>query len=432
MKRIALALVIAGLTSTTAVAAPFAPFDVRSAAMGGAGVASAKSASAALFNPAMLSAQREEDDFQFALGVGANVVDQNDMSDSLIDIADSIDELDMALNNIENSGIMLDTYDPDLEVAADSTVRISASLRDISGGTLNIIPGAVLAFGIPSAEKVGVGIYSNVVGQASVIPMVSASDLDQLDRYAGILADGTVAVSEVTDPANADLFVDTTGTTGNVQLVNPDFTPASEATVVAVATREVGVALAHRFELSNGAMLAAGITPKMVDLVTYDYTDDTQAFDGDLITDTERTDSYADADIGAVLKLSAETNWQFGAVIKNIAAQDQTTSTGRTISMAPQLRAGVGHLTENATFAVDLDLTSNGGTTSADDTQFLAIGYETGGRFGKFRAGYRANLASGSDVPNVATLGFAAGFVSTAFAFGGNTIGANLQISFGW
>lgn len=69
--------------SSTALAAPFAVYDARSAGMGGTGVASAHISSAPFYNPAMLAAQREEEDFALLLGAGVAAQDNNKLLDDL-------------------------------------------------------------------------------------------------------------------------------------------------------------------------------------------------------------------------------------------------------------------------------------------------------------------------------------------------------------
>jgi len=69
--------------SSTAIAAPFAVYDARSAGMGGTGVASAHISSAPFYNPAMLAAQREEEDFSLLLGAGVIAQDNNKLIDDL-------------------------------------------------------------------------------------------------------------------------------------------------------------------------------------------------------------------------------------------------------------------------------------------------------------------------------------------------------------
>lgn len=90
MRRLPLTLALLAAAGA-AQAVPYAPLDVRAAGMGGTGVASAKAGSAALFNPAMLSAQREGDKFQFVLGLGGLVADEGEMFDEVDAMQDSID-----------------------------------------------------------------------------------------------------------------------------------------------------------------------------------------------------------------------------------------------------------------------------------------------------------------------------------------------------
>ena len=78
------------LSSITATAGTFKAFDARSAAMGGTGVASAQISSAPFYNPAMLAAQREEEDFSFLVGAGISAQDDDNLLQHLNDFADAI------------------------------------------------------------------------------------------------------------------------------------------------------------------------------------------------------------------------------------------------------------------------------------------------------------------------------------------------------
>lgn len=69
--------------SSAALAAPFSVYDARSAGMGGTGVASAHISSAPFYNPAMLAAQREEEDFSLLAGAGVSAQDNNKLLDDL-------------------------------------------------------------------------------------------------------------------------------------------------------------------------------------------------------------------------------------------------------------------------------------------------------------------------------------------------------------
>ena len=82
IKQLLLTSTLTILTSTV-MAAPFSVYDARSAGMGGTGVASAHISSAPFYNPAMLAAQREEEDFSLLLGAGVSAQDNNKLIDDL-------------------------------------------------------------------------------------------------------------------------------------------------------------------------------------------------------------------------------------------------------------------------------------------------------------------------------------------------------------
>lgn len=90
IKHILLTSTLAALSST-AIAAPFAVYDARSAGMGGTGVASAHISSATFYNPAMLAAQRDEEDFALLLGAGVSAQDNNKLLDDIEAYNDAVD-----------------------------------------------------------------------------------------------------------------------------------------------------------------------------------------------------------------------------------------------------------------------------------------------------------------------------------------------------
>lgn len=83
-----------GVCASAAHAGPFTPYDARSAGMGSVGVASSHISSAPFFNPAMLSAQRAEDDFGLFLGVGVLGADKDGLLDDIDDFNDALDAAD--------------------------------------------------------------------------------------------------------------------------------------------------------------------------------------------------------------------------------------------------------------------------------------------------------------------------------------------------
>ncbi|MFZ5698530.1 MAG: conjugal transfer protein TraF [Pseudomonadota bacterium] len=430
--RLTLALA-SGVLFSTASAAPFAPFDPRAAGMGGTGVASAKTASAALFNPAMLSAQVEGDRFQIALGLGAQAADEDEMVDQIDSLQITLDELDRLIATIDTSNIFVNTSNADLARVGDQATTLSGQFTQINGDNANLIPAAGLALGIAS-KKIGVGVFASLNGQLSISTTVDRYDTDRLNLLGTILEDGIVDSVEINNSSVADangvpqpLF----NTASQTVVDFSDFDSASSATAVGVAIAEVGVALSQQYTLANGGLLSAGVTPKSVDVITYEYTANTESFEDANIEDFEATDSGFDLDIGAVYKTSADAPWQFGAVAKNLIGGNYKTIAGRKIDVDMQLRAGVARMTKRTTLAVDLDLTENTGTTGTDATQFLAFGAEYDLKFLQLRAGYRANLAGG-DVADVMTAGLGLGPVDLTAVVSDNTLGAYLNLGFGW
>lgn len=83
IKQLIVTSTLAALSSTASLAAPFSVYDARSAGMGGTGVASAHISSAPFYNPAMLAAQREKEDFSLLLGAGITAQDNNKLIDDL-------------------------------------------------------------------------------------------------------------------------------------------------------------------------------------------------------------------------------------------------------------------------------------------------------------------------------------------------------------
>lgn len=390
-----LALCVAA-TSGGATAAPYAPIDVRAAGMGGTGVASAKAASAALFNPALLSAQQEGDAFQFVLGAGALADDEAETIDTVDDLQTQIDAFDAAAGAADDAGIYAAARD------------IRQSMTEIDGEFLAADLGAGLGIGVPG-RKLGVGVFATVKAQALILPDVADSDYAFID---GVLAD-----------YEADNDIDTAP--GN-------FPAQSEVTGIALAVAEYGVSLSHRFTVGNGS-LDLGVTPKAVEVSTFEYNETIDNFDDEDLDsgDFETTDSGVDVDLGVVYKTAAESPWQFGLVAKNLVGGDYDTITGRQLSLDTQLRAGAARVTERTTLALDLDLTENEGLIRGTETQFLGFGAEYDLKYLQLRAGYRANLA-GSEIADIATVGLGLGPLDISAQASDGTLGAYLQLGFGW
>lgn len=94
------------LASLQVTAQPFAPTDARGMAMGGTGVAAAKTVHSVQYNPSLLSGGDESDDFGLLLPqLGGYVADEDEFIDSADEFseADYVTPFDDSLTEIENA-----------------------------------------------------------------------------------------------------------------------------------------------------------------------------------------------------------------------------------------------------------------------------------------------------------------------------------------
>ncbi|MDY6829586.1 MAG: conjugal transfer protein TraF [Pseudomonadota bacterium] len=376
--------------------APFTVFDARSMGMGGAGVASARTANAALFNPALLAAARGGEDFGLVLpAIGAAIYDEDEIIDAVDRIQDEeIPALEAAYDAANQ---------PAIEGAA---AQLASSLRSIDHKQAFAEFGAGIGVSIPG-RRFGTALNISGYGVAGATPVVAAADLTQLDAIA--------SGAPLPDPTDSLL---------------------SEVNAVAAAIGEIGLSFAHGMPLGNHR-LAIGVTPKLQEVQAYDYTarvDDDNGFETDDITDTEVSDTSVNLDAGVALRLGEAGHWRLGLVVRNLIAHDIETAQGATIEFEPQARFGVAHHTRVTTITVDADLTENQPVAFGDKTQFIAAGAEFD-LFGwaQARVGYRHNLSDGPD-KDLTTLGlgfspFGIGIDVAAFLADGSA-GGVLQFGF--
>ena len=397
-KVLAAAIGLAGvLTAHQALAVPFSSFDPRSFAMGGAGVAAATSANAVFFNPALLAAANEDEDFSVDLLGGVRAADP----DELIDAVDNFS----ANNSIQVFSTAITNYNPSNTTPIENAAaQLIADLQSISNKAVQLEVDAGLVIGVPN-KNLGVSVYVNGWGVGGSIAEATQADLDAINQV-------------VTDVTSSQAPTDPTNTL-----------TSSISARFAVIT-ETGVAVAKDF---NG--YAVGITPKYVKVTTNDY-----QFIGNQIDNAdidmsqgEATDSNFNLDIGVARDLG--NGLKAGLAIKNLLSQEYTTVLNNKIKIDPMARIGGVYQNSWTTVAVDLDLTENDPGGFDTVTQFLAVGAE----FDLFdtaqlRLGVRHNL---SDTPYESdTLSAGIGLspfgahLDISVAGNADEVGAALQLGF--
>lgn len=380
------------IATASAMASPQSFMSARSFGMGGTGVAVAAPSDAPAENPAMMAADHHSwnDDFGLTLpSVNVRAADEEETVDQVDDIQDVIDEFDRLVSQLE--------FDPS-QANADSLALTAGDLRDrlvdFDRDTMRANAGLGLALAVPS-KSVSVGVFTNANLTATVRGELSEDDRLLLDNIVTAAETGNVGdVENVIDNAAVDQD-------GNI-LFN------SRGKILASAVGEVGVSFARQFELSNGNSFQLGLSPKYVELRTFQYTESVSGFEDDEFDgDQYQTDkSGFNLDIGAAYAFGDENQWNAGIVVKNLipmeldsaASRPELGEEVRTLELNPMATAGIAHKSEYHVVTAEIDLTKKEAFGFEDDTQWAALGAEFDAfRYAQLRFGVRHNLASNED-----------------------------------
>lgn len=357
------------VATTSALASPQAFMSARSFAMGGTGVAVAHPSAAPSANPAMMAAEQHSwaDDFGLMLpSVNARAADEEEVIDQVDDIQDQIEQFeDLKFSNQADAQAKARQLVDNLEAFDRDTMRANAGLG--------------LGLAIPS-NSLSFGFFANANLTATVRGELDENDLDLLNDIA----------NGVRPPATTDL----------------DTELNSRGRILASAVAEAGISIAHSFMLSNGNALQLGVSPKYVQLQTFQYTEEISDFeDDDFDSDEYETDkSGFNLDIGAAYAFGAENQWNAGVVVKNLipmeldSTQNHPSEEKYTLELNPMVTAGIAHKSDYHVITAEVDLTKKEAFGYEDDTQWLALGAEFDAwRYAQLRAGVRHNLASNDD-----------------------------------
>ncbi|MGO1462653.1 MAG: conjugal transfer protein TraF [Marinobacter sp.] len=385
------------VAATSALASPQAFMSSRSFAMGGTGVAVAHPSNATSANPAMMAADHHSwsDDFSLTLpSVNARVADEEETIDQVDDIQDVIDDFDQLVSSIKTSPSQQST---------NELARSSADLRDRLVGfdkdTVRANIGLGLALAVPS-KALSVGFFTNANLTATVRGELSSDDRIFLDNVVNTAQTGTPTdVQNVVNSAAVDQD-------GNIIF-------DSRGRILASAVGEFGISLAHALELNNGSAIQLGISPKYVQLQTFQYTESVSGFEDDEFDGDEyQTEkSGFNLDIGAAYAFGDEKQWNAGIAIKNLipmeldsaASRSDLDEKVRTLELNPMATVGIAHKSNYHVVTAEVDLTKKEAFGFEDDTQWVALGAEFDAwRYAQLRVGARYNLASNDDNDGIA------------------------------
>ena len=402
------------LASFQVAALPFSGVDARSISMGGTGVAAGNVVNASTFNPALLAAYREGEDFNISLALGIVARDEDDMIDAIDEIqatnTNGFDKFQQFEDDIQS---YIFAFGGPGQTAAGNALQSSAqdlkdALNNLSNKPIELGFNAGMNLSIPS-DTLGVSVFANTRAIASGSVNVAPSDINNID---GVVSD-VLAANPTTDPfAGGDL--------------------ASTLDLTGGAVTEVGVALATKI-----AGIAIGVTPKTLRIDTITLSESVNATDTDnALDDTGETFEDVNFDVGVAIDLGV---FKIGAVGKNMIEQEYNLSSGSKVIIEPQLRAGIAFDAGWATLTMDQDLTENKGIISNDiigdslNTQYTSLGVEFDLALIQIRAGMRSDNTGNSDDVVTAGIGIHA-LVTFDLAVAANDQGVEgvLQLGMRW
>lgn len=373
--------ILLGMLPALVNAATFGSYDPRSLAMGGTGVSHANIDHAAYYNPALLSVAQDDDDFSLLIPtIGIRAYDPDELLDALEShqdgnyetaVSDSVDAFTASPSTANAQDL------------ADKTQRLKDSFTNISDKALDFELHAGVGMAVPS-KGLGIAITGSGRIMGGVVINVSQLDKDRLQQY----------IDAANDYA-ADSSVD-----GSYPLAHDgtDFIPldgnlTSTASIRGAMIVEGGLSLSHEFEsLDNWSI---GITPKTVQINTYDYLVSVE--NSEIDEDTGKL-SYDDTNIDIGLAKRISEGWKVGLVVKNAVKKEYKTVLGNTIVLEPTARVGISHHTNWTTIALDVDLTENESIgLTGEKTQYAALGMEFDLSLIQLRVGARHNLSAEGD-----------------------------------
>jgi hypothetical protein len=342
--------------------------------MGGTGVAISHPASANISNPAMLASDHHDwsDDFGLILpSINAAYADEEEVVDRIDDIQSDIERYD-ALTNMGGSAA-------DIQNSASNVKR---QLEELDRDTLRADLGVGASLAIPN-DTINMGVFTTATLRATVRGNVAQSDLDQLQQV-----------------------ID--GAPGAVLENNLD----SNGRVLASAIVEAGISFGRSFDLGLDNPVQLGVSPKYVQLRTYQYTATVDGFDEDEFDqgDSESTKSGFNIDLGAAYAFGQDQQWNAGVAIKNLIPMELDSKFDpargekkRTFELNPMVTAGIAHSGEYYVLTAEAELTERKAFGYGDDTQWVSVGAELDAwRYAQLRVGARYNIASNDDNDGIA------------------------------
>jgi hypothetical protein len=416
--RILAAATAAALTAGGAQAASFGIYDARSVGMANIGTSAGNPSNASFYNPALLGAAHEDADFNLEIPMVSfrAAAEDEDVIDNFSDVEDSANAIDDSINTFNNSPTPdnartlandADSLDGSLESIDNSPIEVEGFAGILGAGTtgqwgISIYGGGRVFGGVrvdyDDADRTTLNDYSSAMRTSAdfyELQEQSSYTLDDLNKAEDLLNE--LDSSSAVTVANYDGSIDSEAELESLEIeANDRGELQSQATSRGMMVGEYGISFARQFNL-GGHDVSFGVTPKVLQVQTFDYSASAESEDFSVDENTTE-ESGVNVDLG-VSKMW-DNGVRAGLMVKNLIGQTYTTAEGNDLELNPQYRAGISHHTGLSTIGIDLDLTENDPVAEGFDrpTQYLAIGGEFDAwNWLQLRAGYRTDLADSYD-----------------------------------
>jgi len=385
---------ISGLMAAAAAQADQGIFDVRSAYMGGTGVAGQRADAGIPLNPANLALPTDSEHFGLTVPVvGAVLNDPDNLRGQVNTVQNTdIDQITADINTLQQApslelSVPGGPYSGQMSNLGNVAGQLENTLKGDNGSQILVNGGVGLGLAVPG-KNLGVGVDAK--GSASFVgtPQISGPDLELLQQMNAVFSKGYV--TEADRLQYPQLF-------SGSSLSPSNYHSTSSAHLVGLEQVEEGVSFAHQFALAgNDQALAVGITPKILQLKTYDYNQLLNSANGFNTSDLKnfaRTDSMFNVDAG--LTWQANANWRAAAVVNNVISKSLTTVSGNHVDLDPKVTTGLTYNSKFFTWSLDADLTKQTDVGFNTDSQIVATGVEFNAwNYIRLGLGYRHNLVS--------------------------------------
>jgi len=374
-----------GIYPLAVFAVPFGSYDPRSIAMGGAGVASGNSANAVFFNPSLLAQytsrkhRAHNSRYVFpvtSLSVSKVAEDIADLADSNPEqvLSDSIATYNAAPGQTTAEGVLTASRNlqNDLEPVANESVFFDGIVGMVIGIGDRREGGAFVV----SRRFVGDGIADQTAADKQLLT-------DYIEGLDFVVSGGASGAP------HPELF------DGNGNLLDQTGNLTSTATGRGLMLTELGIAMSWGVELFRNKV-DVGFTPKFVQGTTWEYNSALGNSQLETAARKENDDWQFTLDVGVSKALNDKL--KLGLVVKNLVPMEFSTSSGGSINIQPQLRAGAAYRSAQwGYWALDMDVLENKSIGGGDNTQYLSLGGEWLVKAWVLRAGYKQNLVGRGD-----------------------------------